>query len=203
TASTKPNRSSAFAAHYLCVLPGFLWQPNNNPPHSCGFQAPHPHILSSQSALSLMDLMYISTTLPKMAYNFLSGQKSITLLGCGEESFFFVTMSCSEGLLLASIAYNRFVAIYHPFHYPTCMSKMMCLKMIIGSWTLGSINSLGHTVYALHIPYCHSRSISHFFCDVPAMLPLACMDTWAYEYKIFYEHLCVSPISLPWHHSFL
>ncbi|KAK7800539.1 hypothetical protein U0070_003615 [Myodes glareolus] len=137
------------------------------------------------SQLSLMDLMYISTTVPKMAYNFLSGQKSITLLGCGVQSFFFVTMSCSEGLLLASMAYDRFVAICHPLHYPTRMSKTMCLKMIIGSWTLGSINSLAHTVYALHIPYCHSRSINHFFCDVPAMLPLACMDTWVYEYMIF------------------
>ncbi|XP_049988023.1 olfactory receptor 2L13-like [Alexandromys fortis] len=141
------------------------------------------YILLSQ--LSLMDLMYISTTVPKMVFNFLSGQKSITFLGCGVQSFFFLTMACSEGLLLASMAYGRFVAICHPLHYPTRMSKMMCLKMIIGSWALGSINSLAHTVYALHIPYCHSRSINHFFCDVPAMLPLACMDTWVYEYMIF------------------
>lgn len=137
------------------------------------------------SQLSLMDLMYISTTVPKMAFNFLSGQKSISFLGCGVQSFFFLTMACSEGLLLASMAYDRFVAICHPLHYPIRMSKIMCLKMIIGSWILGSINSLAHSIYALHIPYCHSRSINHFFCDVPAMLPLACMDTWVYEYMVF------------------
>ncbi|KAM5169099.1 olfactory receptor 2L13-like [Callospermophilus lateralis] len=137
------------------------------------------------SQLSLMDLMYISSKVPKMAINFLSGQKSISFLGCGVQSFFFLTMACSEGLLLASMAYDRFVAICHPLHYPIRMSKMKCGKMILGSWTLGSINSLAHTVYALHLPYCRSRAINHFFCDVPAMLPLACVDTWDYEYMVF------------------
>ncbi|XP_014927642.1 olfactory receptor 2L13 [Acinonyx jubatus] len=137
------------------------------------------------SQLSLMDLIYISTTVPKMVFNFLSGQKGISFLGCGMQSFFFLTMACSEGLLLSSMAYDRYVAICHPLHYPIRMSKMMCVKMIIESWILGSINSLAHTVYALHIPYCRSRAIDHFFCDVPAMLPLACIDTWVYEYMVF------------------
>ncbi|XP_069323113.1 olfactory receptor 2L13-like [Eulemur rufifrons] len=137
------------------------------------------------SQLSLMDLMYISSTVPKMAFNFLSGQKGISFLGCGVQSFFFLTMAGSEGLLLASMAYDRYVAICHPLHYPIRMSNRMCVKMIIGSWTLGSINSLVHTVYILHIPYCRSRAIDHFFCDVPAMLSLACMDTWVHEYMVF------------------
>ncbi|KAM5168383.1 olfactory receptor 2L13-like [Callospermophilus lateralis] len=137
------------------------------------------------SQLSLMDLMYISSTVPKMAINFLSGQKSISFLGCGVQMFFFVTMASSEGLILASMAYDRFVAICHPLHYPIRMSKRICMKMILGSWTLGSINSLAHTVYALHLSYCRSRAINHFFCDVPAMLPLACVDTWIYEYMVF------------------
>ena len=50
---------------------------------------------------------------------------------------------------------------------------------------MGSINSCAHTTYALHIPYCQTRAINHFFCDVPAMLTLACMDTWIYEYTGF------------------
>ncbi|XP_042530509.1 olfactory receptor 2L13-like [Dipodomys spectabilis] len=137
------------------------------------------------SQLSLMDLISISTTVPKMAFNFLFGQKTISFLGCGVQIFFFATMACSEGLLLASMAYDRFVAICHPLHYPIRMSKITCLKMIVGSWILGSINSVTHTVYALHIPYCRSRAINHFLCDIPAMLPLACMDTWVYEYVIF------------------
>ncbi|KAM5168387.1 olfactory receptor 2L13-like [Callospermophilus lateralis] len=137
------------------------------------------------SQLSLMDLMYISSTVPKMVYNFLSGQKSISFLGCGVQIFFFVTLACSEGLLLASMAYDRFVAICHPLHYPIHMSKRVCVKMILGSWTLSSINSLAHTIYTFQIPYCRSRAINHFYCDIPAMMPLACVDTWDYEYMVF------------------
>ncbi|XP_037662210.1 olfactory receptor 2L13-like [Choloepus didactylus] len=137
------------------------------------------------SQLSLMDLIYISSTIPKMVFNFLSGQKSISFLGCGIQIFFFSTMAGSEGLLLASMAYDRYMAICHPLHYPIHMSKGMCVQLIIGSWIMGSINSLVHTAYVLHIPYCQSRAINHFFCDIPALLPLACMDTWIYEYMVF------------------
>uniref|UniRef100_A0A8D0UMW5 Olfactory receptor n=1 Tax=Sus scrofa TaxID=9823 RepID=A0A8D0UMW5_PIG len=137
------------------------------------------------SQLSLMDLNYISTIVPKMAYNFLFGNKSISFIGCGVQSFFFLTLAGAEGLLLASTAYDRYVAICFPLHYSIRISRKVCVLMVIGSWIIGSVNSCAHTTYALHIPYCRSRAINHFFCDVPAMLTLACMDTWFYEYTVF------------------
>ncbi|XP_014409029.2 olfactory receptor 2L5-like [Camelus ferus] len=137
------------------------------------------------SQLSLMDLTYISTIVPKMASNFLFGNKSIFFIGCGIQSFFFLTLAGAEGLLLVSMAYDRYVAICFPLHYPIRMSKRMYVLMITGSWIMGSINSCAHTTYALHIPYCRSRAINHFFCDVPAMLTLICMDMCVYEYTVF------------------
>ncbi|XP_075399385.1 olfactory receptor 2L2-like [Tenrec ecaudatus] len=137
------------------------------------------------SQLSLMDLNYISTIVPKMAFNFLYSDRSISFIGCGVQSFFFLTLAVAEALLLTSMAYDRNVAICFPLHYPIRMSQRVCVLMIVGSWIMGSINSCAHTIYALHIPYCRSRSINHFFCDVPAMLTLACMDTWVYEYTVF------------------
>nr|XP_031298008.1 olfactory receptor 2L3-like [Camelus dromedarius] len=115
----------------------------------------------------------------------LFGNKSISFIGCGVQSFFFLTLAGVEGLLLASMAYDRYVAICFPLHYPMRISRRLCVLMITGSWIMGSINSCAHTTYALHIPYCRSRAINHFFCDVPAMLTLACMDTWVYEYTVF------------------
>ncbi|XP_025310784.1 olfactory receptor 2L5-like [Canis lupus baileyi] len=137
------------------------------------------------SQLSLMDLNYISTIVPKMVSDYLFGNKSISLIGCEVQSFFFLTLAVAEALLLTSMAYDRYVAICFPLHYPIRMSKKLCVLMITGSWTIGSINSCAHTAYAFHIPYCRSRTINHFFCDVPAMLTLACMDTWVYEYTVF------------------
>ncbi|XP_011727899.1 olfactory receptor 2L5-like [Macaca nemestrina] len=137
------------------------------------------------SQLSLIDLNYISTIVPKMAYDFLYGNKSISFIGCGIQSFFFLTLAGAEALLLTSMAYDRYVAICFPLHYPARMSKRVCVLMITGSWMIGSVNSCAHTVYALRIPYCKSRAINHFFCDVPAMLTLACTDTWVYESTVF------------------
>uniref|UniRef100_A0A4W2EUA1 Olfactory receptor n=1 Tax=Bos indicus x Bos taurus TaxID=30522 RepID=A0A4W2EUA1_BOBOX len=137
------------------------------------------------SQLSFIDLNYISTIVPKMASNFLFGNKSISFIGCGIQSFFFLTLAVAEALLLTSMAYDRYVAICFPLHYPIRISKRVCVLMITGSWIMGAINSCAHTTYAFHIPYCRSRAINHFFCDVPAMLTLACIDTWVYEYTVF------------------
>ncbi|XP_057564401.1 olfactory receptor 2L8-like [Hippopotamus amphibius kiboko] len=137
------------------------------------------------SQLSLTDLNYISTIVPKMASNFLFGNKSISFIGCWIQSFLFLTLAAAEALLLASMAYDHHVAVCFPLHYPIYMSKKVCVLMIIGSWVIGSVNSCANTTYVLHIPYCQSRAINHFFCDVPAMLTLACMDTWVYENTVF------------------
>ncbi|XP_006070077.3 olfactory receptor 2L2-like [Bubalus bubalis] len=137
------------------------------------------------SQLSFIDLNYISTIVPKMAYNFLFPDKSISFIGCGIQSFFFLTLGGAETLLLMFMAYDRYVAICLPLHYPIKISRKVCMLMIIGSWIMGSINSCAHTTYAFRISYCKSRVINHFFCDVPAMLTLACMDTWIYEYTVF------------------
>ncbi|XP_025260319.1 olfactory receptor 2L5-like [Theropithecus gelada] len=117
------------------------------------------------SQLSLIDLNYISTIVPKMASDFLRRNKTISFIGCGTQSFFFMTFAGAEALLLTSMAYDRYVAICFPLHYPIRMSKRMCVLMITGSWMIGSVNSCAHTVYAFRIPYCKSRAINHFFCD--------------------------------------
>uniref|UniRef100_A0A9L0THN9 Olfactory receptor n=1 Tax=Equus caballus TaxID=9796 RepID=A0A9L0THN9_HORSE len=125
------------------------------------------------SQLSLMDLNYISTIVPKVASNFLFGNKSISFIGCGIHSFLFLTLAIAEALLLTSMAYNRYVAICFPLHYSIHISKRVCV-MIIESWIMGSINSCAHTTYVFHIPYCVFMAIDHFFCNVPAMLTLGC-----------------------------
>ncbi|KFO35828.1 Olfactory receptor 2L5 [Fukomys damarensis] len=139
------------------------------------------------SQLSLMDLIYICTTVPKMASGFLFGNKSISFLGCGVQCFFFATLAGSEGLLLMSMSYDRYVAICFPLHYPIRMNRRVCVLMILGSWAMGIVNSCAHTFYVLHIPYCRSRAIDHFYCDIPAMLTLACGDIKVYEYFVFFS----------------
>ncbi|KAK7800535.1 hypothetical protein U0070_003611 [Myodes glareolus] len=151
------------------------------------------YILLSQ--LSLMDLMLICTTVPQMAFNFLSGNKSISMAGCGCQIFFYVSLLGAECFLLASMAYDRYVAICHPLRYPILMSHKICGLMAASSWILGSLDGIIEAAAALSFSYCGAREIPHFFCDVPALLTLSCSDTLTFEKMIFF--CCVIMLIFP------
>ncbi|OBS74315.1 hypothetical protein A6R68_15148 [Neotoma lepida] len=137
------------------------------------------------SQLSFLDIFFTSVTVPKMIVGFLFGWTSISFGGCGAQMFFFMFLGAAECLLLALMAYDRYVAICNPLRYPVLMSRRVCLLMVVASWLGGSLNASIQTSLTLQFPYCGSRKISHFFCEVPSLLMLACADTEAYEQVLF------------------
>ncbi|XP_037673743.1 olfactory receptor 56-like [Choloepus didactylus] len=147
------------------------------------------------SQLSFMDLMLVCNTVPKMAANFLSGRKSISFVGCGVQIGLFVSLVGSEGLLLGLMAYDRYVAISHPLHYPILMSQRVCLQIVGSSWAFGLIDGVTQMVASMSFPYCGSRKVDHFFCEVLSLLKLACVDTSIFEKVIF--ACCVIMLFLP------
>ncbi|XP_010600198.2 olfactory receptor 2AK2-like [Loxodonta africana] len=142
------------------------------------------------SQLSFTDMMYISTTVPKMAANVLSNNKTITFLGCKIQTFVVLTLGGTE-VLLGFMSYDRYVAICHPLHYPVLMSKTICLSMVTRAWASGSINALIHTLYVFQLPFCRSRIINHFFCEIPSLTPLVCKDPSQYEYTVLFSVLII------------
>uniref|UniRef100_A0A452VKX2 Olfactory receptor n=1 Tax=Ursus maritimus TaxID=29073 RepID=A0A452VKX2_URSMA len=143
------------------------------------------------SQLSFIDMIYISTTVPKMMTNFLSDNKTITFLGCEIQTFVFLAVGGTEALLLGFMSYDRYVAICHPLHYPVLMSKKICWFMVTCTWLSSSINALVHTLYVFQLPFCRSRIINHFFCEIPSLLPLVCQDTSQYEYTVLLSGLII------------
>ncbi|XP_006070075.3 olfactory receptor 2AJ1-like [Bubalus bubalis] len=137
------------------------------------------------SHLSFMDILHTSNIVPKMITDFLSGSKTISFVACGFQIFLSLTLLGGECLLLAAMSYNRYVAICHPLRYPILMNDYVSVLMAGGAWFIGIINSIIHTTYALHFPFCDSRAIDHFFCEVPAMLMLSCVDTTHYERGVY------------------
>ncbi|XP_003423159.2 olfactory receptor 2M4-like [Loxodonta africana] len=147
------------------------------------------------SQLSLMDLMLVCTTVPKMAFNYLSGRKFISLEGCGTQILFYVSLLGAECFLLAVMAYDRYVAICHPLRYTILMNQKLCMLLTVASWILGSLDGIIVLAAALSFTYCRSLEIHHFFCDVAALLPLSCTDTSAFERLLF--TCCVVMLILP------
>ncbi|CAD7680459.1 unnamed protein product [Nyctereutes procyonoides] len=133
------------------------------------------------SQLSLMDLMLISTTVPKMATNFFSGHEFISHIGCGVQIFLYLMRGVAECILLTLMAFDRYLVICNPLRYPIIMTPRVCMQMATGSWAGRVLISLMHTIYAMHFFTCGSRKIDHFFCEIMALLKLSCEDTSIYE----------------------
>ena len=147
------------------------------------------------SQLSLMDMIYISVTVPKMLMDQVMGVNKISAPECGMQMFFYVTLGGSEYFLLAAMAYDRYVAICHPLHYSTLMSHKMWLFLVSGCWFLGSVDGFMLTLIIMTFPFCRSREIHHFFCEVPAVMKLSCSDTSLYETLMYL--CCVLMLLIP------
>ncbi|XP_054980743.1 olfactory receptor 2T27-like [Sorex araneus] len=137
------------------------------------------------SQLSLMDLLYICTFVPKMVLVFLSGDRRISFIGCSFQMSLFGTLAGSEFLLLAVMAYDRYVAICQPLRYPILMRPRVCVLLVLVTWLGALFNAMIHVIYTLTLPYCGSREIHHFFCEIPALLKVVCVDTSQYEMGVF------------------
>ncbi|XP_059570368.1 olfactory receptor 2V1-like [Alligator mississippiensis] len=137
------------------------------------------------SQLAFMDICQTLIVVPKMAVDFLTPGNPISPAGCGAQIFLFLTMGGAECLLLAVMAYDRYVAICNPLQYPVLLSKRVCLGLTGGVWIGTCVDALILTASTMHLPYCGSKKINHFFCEVPALLKLSCSDTSQYETLLF------------------
>ncbi|XP_027722529.1 olfactory receptor 5V1-like [Vombatus ursinus] len=122
---------------------------------------------------------------PIMLVNFFREKKTITYEGCLFQIFFLVTFAGSECVLLAAMAYDRFIAICYPLHYSVLMSKRVCAYLAAGSWLCGVVNSLTHTGLMATLTLCGPNQINHFLCDIPLLLKLSCSDTSVNEVAIY------------------
>ncbi|XP_055450290.1 olfactory receptor 2T29-like [Psammomys obesus] len=147
------------------------------------------------SQLSLMDMMYISVTVPKMLMDQALGSHRISAAACGMQMFLYLTLVGSEFFLLAAMSYDRYVAICHPLRYPVLMNHRVCLLLMSVCWLLGSLDGFMLTPVTMTFPFCRSRKIHHFFCEVPAVTKLSCSDTRLYETLMYL--CCVLMLLIP------
>ncbi|XP_062972942.1 olfactory receptor 5AS1-like [Elgaria multicarinata webbii] len=135
--------------------------------------------------LAFLDLSYSSAITPKMLVNFLAERKTISFTGCIAQMYLFASFADAECLVLAAMAYDRYMAICNPLLYPVLMSHKVCICLVTGSYLTGSISSLVHTCLIFRLSFCGSNAINHFFCDIPPLLALSCSNTHTNEILLF------------------
>ncbi|XP_010616405.1 putative olfactory receptor 10D3 [Fukomys damarensis] len=127
--------------------------------------------------LAVFDMSFSSVTCPKMLLYLVGLSRLISYQNCVTQLFFFHFLGSIECFLYTVMAYDRFAAICYPLRYTIIMNSRICVALAVGTWLLGCIHSSVLTSLTFTLPYCGSNEVNHFFCDIPALLPLACADT--------------------------
>ncbi|XP_057583058.1 olfactory receptor 10AG1-like [Hippopotamus amphibius kiboko] len=143
---------------------------------------------------SLLEICYVSVTLPRILVNLWTQDRRISVLGCATQMCFFLILGTAECFLLVVMAYDRYVAICNPLHYPLVMNQKTCIQLAVGSWISGIPVQIGQTCQIFSLHFCNSNQINHFFCDIPPILKLACGDTSVHELSVYVIVLLVAAV---------
>ncbi|XP_067386064.1 olfactory receptor 10G7-like [Emydura macquarii macquarii] len=128
--------------------------------------------------LSFLDTCLSSVTMTKVLARWVGpGPNAISFVGCAMQLYAFHILASTECSLYTAMAYNRFLAICRPLRYSVVMSRRACVGLAAGTWLTGSLHAMIHATLTFHLPYCSPNRVEHFFCDIPAVLKLACADT--------------------------
>ncbi|XP_033024014.1 olfactory receptor 6X1-like [Lacerta agilis] len=130
---------------------------------------------------SFLEIFYVTTLSPKMLANFLAERRAICFYCCITQAFFHFLLGATEFCLLASMSFDRYIAICNPLHYSIIMNSKLCLQLALGSWLGGFFTVIVQTILICQLPFCGPNLINHFYCDVTPLLSLACSDTHLLE----------------------
>ncbi|XP_004875416.1 olfactory receptor 19-like [Heterocephalus glaber] len=137
------------------------------------------------SNLSLADISFTSTSIPKMLVNIQIHSKVITYEGCITQVYFFTLFGVLDSLLLTVMAYDRFVAICHPLHYLVIMNVRFCGLLVLVSWVTAALYSLLESLMTLRLSFCTDLEIPHFLCEFNQLILLACSNTFANDVVMY------------------
>ena len=150
------------------------------------------------SHLSFLDLCFTSSIVPQLLVNLGSSDKSITYGGCVVQLYVSLALGSTECVLLAVMSYDRYVAVCRPLHYAFVMHPRVCSILASMAWLSGVTTTLIQSTLTLQLPFCGNRKVDHFFCEVPVLIKLACVDTTFNQAELFVASVLflVVPLSL-------
>ncbi|XP_059130465.1 olfactory receptor 11G2-like [Peromyscus eremicus] len=141
----------------------------------CWDQRLHTPMYLLLANFSFLEIWYVTSTVPNMLANFLSDTKVISFSGCFLQFYFFFSLGSTECFFLAIMAFDRYLAICRPLHYPALMTGHLCNILVISCWVLGFLWFPVPIIIISQMSFCGSRIIDHFLCDPGPLLALSCV----------------------------
>ncbi|XP_008065576.1 olfactory receptor 6C2-like [Carlito syrichta] len=133
---------------------------------------------------SFLEISFTSACIPRYLHSISTGDKTITYNSCATQVFFTDLFGVTEFFLLATMSYDRYVAICRPLHYVTIMNNRVCGRFVLCCWTVGLLIILPPLSLGLNLEFCDSNIIDHFFCDASPLLKITCSETWLMEQMV-------------------
>ncbi|KAL2776492.1 olfactory receptor 10AD1, partial [Daubentonia madagascariensis] len=148
--------------------------------------------------LSLLDVCFITTTIPQMLIHLVVKNHTVSFVSCMTQMYLVFCVGVAECILLAFMAYDRYVAICHPLSYAQIMRQQVCVRLVGTAWFFGLINGIFLEYMSFRNPFCRDNHIENFFCEAPIVIALSCGDPQFSLRMIFADAIVVllSPMVL-------
>ncbi|MBZ3890204.1 Olfactory receptor 14C36 [Sciurus carolinensis] len=141
--------------------------------------------------LSILDMCFVSITVPNTCVNSLTGNRVISVTGCASQIFLVIFCAYVEIMFLSIMAWDLYVAICQPLQYPIIMNPQFCVRMTLSSLLSGLMYAGVHTGNTFRLSFCQSNVVHQFFCDVPSLLRLSCSDITSNMVLLFVSTIIV------------
>ncbi|XP_006885670.1 PREDICTED: olfactory receptor 10R2-like [Elephantulus edwardii] len=135
--------------------------------------------------LSISETCASMVIIPRMLVDLLSHNKTISLPECATQMFLFFGLAANNCFIMAAMSYDRYTAIHNPLNYHMLITGSICCQMMMASFLVGFLGSLGVIITVFSLSFCDSKIIQHFFCDISPVICLACDYTFMHEMIIF------------------
>ncbi|XP_072472901.1 olfactory receptor 2AT4-like [Notamacropus eugenii] len=142
--------------------------------------------------LSALDILFTTTTIPRMLSLFLLGDRILSFPACFLQMYFFHCFSCSEAFILVVMAYDRYEAICHPLHYTVRMTPQVNIKLVASAWLAALLLPIPAVVQSSQMAFSTLAQVFHCFCDHLAVVQASCSDP---TFQTFLGFCCAMAVS--------
>uniref|UniRef100_A0A5F8G3X8 Olfactory receptor n=1 Tax=Monodelphis domestica TaxID=13616 RepID=A0A5F8G3X8_MONDO len=144
---------------------------------------------------SFLEVSLTTSCIPRYLYSLSTGDKMVSYNACATQVFFVIFLGAAEFFLLATMSYDRYVAICKPLHYTTIMNSKVSNQLLLSSWLAGLMIILPPLGMGLELEFC-DPIIDHFSCDAFPMLEISCTDTQLIEGVVLIDAILTLIITL-------
>ncbi|XP_030042423.1 olfactory receptor 226-like [Microcaecilia unicolor] len=130
---------------------------------------------------SFLEIWYTCNIVPQMLAIFVIEVTTISYPACITQLYLHICLGSAECLILAVMAFDRYVAICNPLQYHVVINTKVCALLAGGVWLVAFMVNLPPLISTSQLHFCGANTIDHFFCDTPPVLKLSCTDTHTTE----------------------